>query len=101
MDNRRLERIHLPRTVLVHSRRLGLLDSAAELRDISAVGAYFHTLLSFAQDDPVELFVKVGDQPLSFTGRVVRTENGVSENCFGVAVAFSGFKELEASSTHA
>lgn len=95
MENRRLERIFLPRSILVQSRTLGLSDSAAVLQDISALGAYFYTLLPLAKNDPVELFLAVGDQYLSFRGAVVRVEKGITANSLAVAVAFSGFRELE------
>ena len=102
MDNRRLERVPLPRPVVVRSATHGIADSAAVLRDISAVGGFCYTLLPLATGDVVELFVtlvdSLGTLHLSFTGTVVRTEPGVTGNSLGVAVSFSEFKELDESS---
>ena len=98
MENRRLERIFLPRSILVRSGTLGYADSTAILKDISAAGAYFLTLMALARGEVVELFVTLHDVEgtlnLSFTGTVVRVEKGVTANSLGVAVAFSNFKEL-------
>ena len=40
VEQRQLERISLPRPILIRSGVLGYADSTAVLRDISAVGAY-------------------------------------------------------------
>lgn len=102
IEQRQLERISLPRPILIRSATLGYADSDAVLRDITAVGAFLYTLLPLAKGDTVELFLtlsdSVGTSHLSFTGTVVRVERGVTENSSGVGVHFSGFKELEASS---
>ena len=99
MENRRLERIFLPRQILVRSVSLGLSDSAPVLRDISAVGAFFYTLLPLVDGEAVELFLtlmdKEGTLHLLFTGTVARVEKGVTDNSLGVAVKFSGFRELD------
>jgi hypothetical protein len=55
MENRRLEHIFLPRPILVRSGTLGYADSAAVLKDISAAGAYFLTLMPLARGEVVEL----------------------------------------------
>ena len=98
MEKRKLERIELPRQILVRSGTLGYADSTAILKDISAAGAYFLTLMALARGEIVELFVTLHDAEgtlnLSFTGTVVRVEKGVTANSLGVAVAFSNFKEL-------
>ena len=98
MENRRLERIFLPRPILARSGTLGYADSAAVLKDISAAGAYFLTLMPLIRGEVVELFVTLDDAEgtfnLSFTGTIVRVEKGVTANSLGVAVAFSDFKEL-------
>lgn len=102
MDNRRLERVALPRPAVVRSASLAISDSKAVLRDISAGGAYCYTLLPLSAGDVVELFVtlidSIGTLHLSFTGTIVRVEDGVTDNSLGVAVAFSEFKELDESS---
>src|ERR1035441_7115682 len=99
MEKRKLERIELPRTILVRSGTLGYADSAAVLKDISAAGAYFLTLMALARGEVVELFVTLHDAEgtlhLSFTGTVVRVEKCVTDNSLGVAVKFSGFRELD------
>jgi hypothetical protein len=105
MDKRRLERIFLPRPTLVQSGMLGFSDSAAVLRDISATGAYLYTLLPLANGDVVHLFLTLSDSEgtlhLCFTGAVTRVESGATSNSVGVAVAFSGFKELAAGTASA
>ncbi len=99
MEHRQLQRISLPRPILICSRPLGLTDSLAVLRDISARGAYCYTLLPLAKGEIVELFVTVEDTEgtahLSLTGEIVRVENGVTDNSVGIAVAFSTVKESE------
>ena len=99
MENRRIERIFLPRQILVRSGTLGYADSTAILKDISAAGAYFLTLMALAQGEVVELFVTLHDAEgtlnLSFTGTVVRVEKGLTDNSLGVAVEFSAFRELD------
>ena len=99
MENRRIERIFLPRQILVRSGTLGYADSTAILKDISAAGAYFLTLMALAQGEVVELFVTLHDAEgtlnLSFTGTVVRVEKGLTDNSLGVEVEFSGFRELD------
>jgi hypothetical protein len=45
LEQRQLERILLPRPILIRSDVLGYADSAAVLRDISAVGAYCYTFM--------------------------------------------------------
>jgi hypothetical protein len=103
IERRHLERISLPRPILIRSGVLGYADSAAVLRDISAVGAYCYTLLPLAKGDVVELFLTVADSigksHLSFTGTVVRIEKGVTDNSSGVAVRLSAFNELETCSS--
>jgi hypothetical protein len=61
MEKRKLERIELPRTILVRSGTLGYADSAAVLKNISAAGAYYLTLMALAQGEVVELFVTLHD----------------------------------------
>ena len=99
MEKRKLERIELPRQIFVRSGTLGYTDSTAILKDISAAGAYFLTLMALAQGEVVELFVTLHDAEgtlnLSFTGTVVRVEKGLTDNSLGVAVEFSGFRELD------
>ena len=105
MEKRKLERIELPRQILVRSGTLGYADSTAILKDISAAGAYFLTLMALAQGEVVELFVTLHDAEgtlnLSFTGTVVRVEKGVTANSLGVAVKFSGLRELDDASVRA
>lgn len=105
IEQRQLERISLPRPILIRSGVLGYADSAAVLKDISAVGAYCYTLLPLAKGDVIELFLtiadSIGESHLSFAGTVVRIEKGVTDNSSGVAVRFSGFRELDASSSRA
>ena len=100
MEKRHLERILLPRPVIIRSLTLGFSDSNAVLRDISAVGAYCYTIIPLTKDDGVELFVtltdSLGTSHLSFTGTVVRVEKGPTDNSLGVGVQFSAFKELDA-----
>ncbi len=97
IEQRQLERISLPRPVLLRSMALGYADSAAVLRDITAVGAFLYTLLPITKGDAVELFLTLSDSTgtshLSFTGKVVRVEKGVTNNSLGVGVRFSSFKE--------
>jgi hypothetical protein len=50
-----IEHIFLPRPILVRSGTLGYADSAAVLKDISAAGAYFLTLMPLARGEVVEL----------------------------------------------
>ncbi len=99
MDNRQLERISLPRPLLISSGVLGYADSAAVLRDINAAGAYFYTLLPLSEGDVVQVFVTLADASgtanMSFTGTVVRVEKGVTDNSLGVGVSFSDAGELD------
>ena len=104
IEQRQLERISLPRPVLIRSAVLGYADSTAVLRDISAVGAYCYTIMPLSRGDVVELFLTLSDASgtshLPFTGTVARVEKGVTENSIGVGFRFSAFKELnEESST--
>ncbi len=98
MEQRHLDRISLPRPILIRSGVLGITDSAAVLRDISAVGAYVYTLLPLTEGTVVELFLTLSDSSgtshLSFTGTVVRVEKGVTENSLGVGLNFSSFREV-------
>jgi PilZ domain len=102
VDKRRLERISLPRVVVVRSATLGIADAAAVLRDISASGAFCYTLLPLVNGEVVEMFVNLRDSlgsfQMSFTGKVARVERGVTDNSLGIAVSFTGFKELNGSS---
>ena len=102
MEHRQLERISLPRAILIRSGTLGFADSEAVLRDISAVGAYCFTLLPLTKGEVVELFLTVSDSigmsHFSFTGTVLRVEKGVTDNSMGIAVHFSAFREIDASS---
>jgi hypothetical protein len=99
IEHRHVERISLPRPILIRSGVLGYADSAAVLRDISVVGAYCYTLLPLSQGDVVEFFVTLcdaaGTSHFSFTGTVVRVEKGVTDNSLGVGFRFSSFKELD------
>ena len=99
MDKRHLERILLPRPVIIRSLTLGFSDSNALLRDISAVGAYCYTIIPLTKGDSVELFVtltdSLGTPHLSFTGTVARVEKGPTDNSLGVGIHFVGFKELD------
>lgn len=102
MEHRQLERISLPRAILIRSGTLGFADSEAVLRDISAVGAYCFTLLPLTKGDVVELFLTVSDSigsisHFAFTGTVLRIEKGITDNSLGIAVHFSAFNELDAS----
>ncbi len=103
VEQRHLKRISLPRPVLVRSGALGITDSAALLQNISAVGAYLYTLLPLTKGDVVELFLALSDRKgtsrLSFTGTVVRSEVGVTDNSMGVAVRFSGFTKFDDGNT--
>ena len=105
VEQRHLERISLPRPVLIRSGALGITDSAAVLRDISAVGAYLYTLLPLAKNHVVELFLtlcdSVGTTQLSFTGTVVRIESGLTDNSLGVGLSFSSFKAVDEISSRA
>ena len=105
MEKRHLERILLPRPVIIRSLILGFSDSNAVLRDISAVDAYCYTIIPLTKDDGVELFVKLtdslGTSHLSFTGTVVRIEKGPTDNSLGVGVRFVGFKELDEDAANA
>src|SRR5689334_9185051 len=97
MEQRHLERILLPRPVIIRSVTLGFSDSNAVLRDISAAGAYCYTIMPLTKDDAVELFItladSIGTSHLSFTGRVLRVEKGPTDNSVGVGIQFSAFKE--------
>lgn len=103
MEHRHLERISLPRPILIRSGVLGYADSTAVLRDISAVGAYCYTLMPLSKGDVVELFLtlsdSIGTSHLSFTATVVRVEKGVTDNSVGVGFRITGFKELNAVSS--
>jgi len=105
LEKRQLERISLPRPLLIRSDVLGYADSNAVLRDISAVGAYCYTLMPLAKGDVVELFLTLSDalgtSQFSFTAIVTRVEKGVTDNSLGVGLRFSAFKELNASSSTA
>ncbi len=59
LEQRQLERISPPRPILIRSAALGYADSAAVLRDISAVGAYCYTLMPLTKGDVVELFLSL------------------------------------------
>jgi hypothetical protein len=61
LEQRQLERISLPRPILIRSDVLGYADSTAVLRDISAVGAYCYTLMPLTKGDVVELFLTLSD----------------------------------------
>jgi hypothetical protein len=104
VENRRLERILLPRPVLLFSGTLGLADSWAVLRDITAMGAYCYTLLPLAEGEVLELYFTISDSegvlPLSFTGTVVRVEPGATGNSMGIALAFSHVHELAAAAAN-
>jgi hypothetical protein len=99
MEKCYLERILLPRPVLILSGTLGYSDSNAVLRDISAVGAYCYTIMPLTKGDVVELFVTLNDSlgapHLSFTGTVVRVEDGTTDNSLGIGLRFSAFKEVD------
>jgi hypothetical protein len=103
LEQRQLERISLPRPILIRSDVLGYADSTAVLRDISALGAYCYTLMPLTKGDVVELFLTltdaIGTSHISFTATVVRVEKGVTDNSVGVGFRFSAFKELNAEST--
>lgn len=105
VEQRQLARISLPRPILIRSGVLGYADSTAVLRDISAVGAYCYTLMPLAKGDVVELFLTfsdaIGTSHFSFTATVVRVEKGVTDNSVGVGFRFSGFTELNATSSTA
>ncbi len=98
MEQRHVERISLPRPILIRSSVLGFTDSAAVLRDISAVGAYVYTLLPLAKGNVVELFLTLSDSSgvthLSFTATVMRVEKGVTENSLGIGLGFSRSREI-------
>ena len=100
-NRRQLRRIRSAQTVLVHSQRLRRSESAAILRDISAIGAYFQTSLPLVKGEPLELLLEVGYKYFSFTGTVVRIEKQPASNSVGVAVSFAGSKELGESSGRA
>jgi len=105
VENRQLERISLPRPILIRSGVLGYADSTAVLRDISVVGAYCYTVMPLSQGDVVELFLTltdaIGTSQLSFTATVVRVEKGVTDNSVGVGFRFSDFTELTKTSSMA
>ena len=102
IEQRHLERISLPRPVLIRSGTRGYADSTAVLRDISAVGAYCYSLMPLTKGEVVDLFLTlsdaIGTSHFSFTATVVRVEKGVTENSIGVGLRFSAFKELNAES---
>jgi c-di-GMP-binding flagellar brake protein YcgR len=104
-EQRQLERISLPRPILIRSDLLGYADSTAVLRDISAGGAYCYTLMPLAKGDVAELFLTlsdaIGTSHISFTATVVRVEDGITENSVGVGFRFSAFTELNAESSTA